>query len=69
MHVFFIGFSLVLTFTTGFVSGTGVCYDVVREKVVLYCIEKPDLCKEEYKNIKTQEYLINYKRPDLIETK
>lgn len=41
----------------------------MRPKVVLYCIEKPQLCKEEYNHIKTQENLNNYKRPELGETK
>ena len=37
----------------------------MRTKVVLYCIEKPDLCKTEYDNIKTQNKLNNYKRPEI----
>ena len=37
----------------------------MRTKVVLYCIEKPDLCKVEYDNIKTQTKLENYKRPEI----
>lgn len=37
----------------------------MRTKVVLYCIEKPDLCKVEYNNIKTQTKLENYKRPEI----
>lgn len=37
----------------------------MRPKVVLYCIEKPDLCKEEYNTIKTQQKLNNYKLPEI----
>ena len=52
------------------VSGTAVpIRDITRNQVVLYCIEKPQLCKEEYNIIKTQENLNNYKRPELGETK
>lgn len=52
------------------VSGTAVpIRDITRDEVVLYCIEKPQLCKEEYDHIKTKENLNNYKRPELGETK
>ena len=37
----------------------------IRDKVVVYCIEKPQLCKEEYQNIKTQNKLDNYQRPEI----
>lgn len=37
----------------------------MRDKVILHCIEKPKLCKEEYDNIKTQNKLNNYKRPEI----
>lgn len=37
----------------------------MRDKVILYCIEKPKLCKEEYDNIKTQNKLNNYERPEI----
>lgn len=37
----------------------------MRPKVVLYCIEKPQLCKEEYNNIKTQQKLNKYQAPEI----
>ena len=37
----------------------------MRPKVVVYCIEKPDLCKEEYNTIKTQLKLNNYQLPEI----
>jgi hypothetical protein len=37
----------------------------MRNKVVLYCIEKPQLCKEEYTSIKTQQKLNDYKLPEI----
>lgn len=37
----------------------------MRDKVVTYCIEKPQLCKEEYQNIKTQNKLNTYQRPEI----
>ena len=65
-----IGLLLVPTFYLGIVVGIHWNDDdEIRNKVVLYCIEKPELCKEEYNNIKTQENLNNYKRPELGETK
>ena len=39
--------------------------DVMRNKVVLYCIEKPQLCKEEYQNIKTQNKINDYQKPEI----
>jgi hypothetical protein len=33
--------------------------------VVLYCIEKPQLCKDEYANIKTQNKLNTYQKPEI----
>ena len=37
----------------------------MRDKVVLYCIEKPQLCKEEYQNIKTQNKINDYQKPEI----
>ena len=37
----------------------------MRNKVVLYCNEKPQLCKEEYNNIKTQQKLYKYQKPEI----
>jgi hypothetical protein len=65
--------AIIFTFFGGIIVGVGSTADpirdITRDKVVLYCIEKPDLCKEEYNHIKTQENLSNYKRPELGETK
>lgn len=64
-----IGLLLIPTFFMGMVIGIELNDDEIRNKVVLYCIEKPDLCKEEYNNIKTQENINNYTRPELGEFK
>ena len=61
--------AIIFTFFGGIIAGGVHMEDITREKVVLYCIEKPDLCKEEYNHIKTQENLNNYKLPELGETK
>ena len=37
----------------------------MRNRVVLYCNEKPQLCKEEYNNIKTQQKLNKYQKPEI----
>ena len=37
----------------------------MRPKVVTYCIEKPQLCKEEYDSIKTQLKLNTYQLPEI----
>ena len=39
--------------------------DETRNRVVQYCIEKPQLCKEEYNNIKTQNKLNTYQKPEI----
>jgi hypothetical protein len=46
-------------------NGIGESAEETRNKVVLYCIEKPQLCKEEYNNIKTQSKLNQYQRPEI----
>lgn len=43
--------------------------DLMRPKVVEYCIEKPKLCKEEYYHNKARIKLSEYKRPEIEETK
>ena len=61
--------SLVATFmfglSVGKYEGKSAGEFEMRNKVVLYCIEKPQLCKEEYNHIKTQENLNNYKLPEI----
>ena len=61
--------SILFSFFGGIIVGGVHIEDITRDKVVLYCIEKPELCKEEYKVIKTQENLTNYTRPELGEAK
>jgi hypothetical protein len=50
-------FLTVAAFFVGVMIGVSGSNDTIRNKVVLYCIEKPQLCKEEYQNIKTQNKL------------
>lgn len=49
----------------GLMLGVGMNSDEIRNKVVTYCIEKPQLCKEEYQNIKTQTKLNTYQKPEI----
>lgn len=60
---------LIPAFFVGMLLGTALNDDNLRDKVVLYCIEKPQLCKEEYANIKTQNKLNNYQKPEIEELK
>lgn len=68
-------FVVIITFTAVFMGGYYLGNDTdevkqeVRNQVVVYCIEKPKLCKEEYDNIKTQNKLNNYKRPEIGDLK
>ena len=55
----------VAAFFVGMMLGTTLNEDNLRNKVVLYCIEKPQLCKEEYQNIKTQNKINNYQKPEI----
>jgi hypothetical protein len=52
-------------YNAGKIDGKSAGEFETRSKVVLYCIEKPDLCKEEYDSIKTQQKLNNYKLPEI----
>lgn len=65
--------SLVASFMFGLSVGKTDGYSAgefeMRNKTVVYCIEKPQLCKEEYNNIKTQQKLNNYQRPEIGEHK
>ena len=60
---------IVLTFFGGYnwgnFDGRIQGKNEMRNKVVLYCIEKPQLCKEEYNNIKTQNKLNTYQKPEI----
>jgi hypothetical protein len=52
-------------YSIGKYDGKSVGEVEMRPKVVLYCIEKPQLCKEEYTSIKTQQKLNDYKLPEI----
>ena len=52
-------------YSVGKIDGKPAGEFEMRPKVVVYCIEKPDLCKEEYNTIKTQQKLNNYKLPEI----
>ena len=62
-------FLTVAAFFVGMMIGVSDGNDTMRDKVVLYCIEKPQLCKEEYQNIKTQNKLNTYQKPEIEELK
>ena len=62
-------FLTVAAFFVGVMIGVGDGNDTMRDKVVLYCIEKPQLCKEEYQNIKTQNKINDYQKPEIEELK
>ena len=62
-------FLTVGAFFVGMVIGIGEGAKEMRDKVVVYCIEKPQLCKEEYANIKTQNKLNTYQKPEIEELK
>ena len=66
------GFFTIVTvgaFFLGMIFGGNNVGNAMRDKVVVYCIEKPQLCKDEYTNIKTQNKLNNYQRPEIEELK
>lgn len=60
---------MVPAFFVGIIIGTTLNENNMRDKVVVYCIEKPQLCKDEYTNIKTQNKLNDYQRPEIEELK
>lgn len=62
-------FLTVAAFFVGVMVGVSDGNDTMRDKVVLYCIEKPQLCKEEYQNIKTQNKINTYQKPEIEELK
>lgn len=59
------GILTAAAFFVGLLVGNSAGADYMRHKVVVYCIEKPDLCKEEYNTIKTQQKLNNYQKPEI----
>lgn len=52
-------------FFMGMMFGGNMSADSTRDKTVVYCIEKPQLCQEEYQNIKTQNKLNSYQKPEI----
>lgn len=60
-----IGALLLVGYNIGKIDGKSAGEFEMRPKVVLYCNEKPQLCKEEYNTIKTQQKLKNYKLPEI----
>lgn len=64
-----IGAIFVFGYNVGKYDGKSAGEFEMRDKVVVHCIEKPDLCKIEYNNIKTQNKLNDYKRPEIEELK
>ena len=68
---FFGGISLifVMGYNMGNYYGIKEGEDLMRPKVVEYCIEKPKLCKEEYDHNKARIKLSEYKQPEIEETK
>ena len=58
-----VGFGFM--FGGGYSNGKIAGETEMRDKVILYCIEKSQLCKEEYNNIKTQNKLNDYQKPEI----
>lgn len=52
-------------YSVGKIDGKSAGEVEMRPRVVVYCIEKPQLCKEEYNSIKTQQKLNNYQLPEI----
>lgn len=60
-----IGSIFIVGYNSGKIDGKSFGEVEIRDKVVVYCIEKPQLCKEEYQNIKTQNKLNTYQKPEI----
>lgn len=68
----FLVFQVVLfttTYKVGSMDGKNLAIAETRYQVVVYCNEKPKLCKEEYEQIKLREKVGEYKKPELEEVK
>ncbi len=52
-------------FFVGMLVGTVQGSNSTRDKVVVYCIEQPKLCKKEYDVITTKTKLDNYQPPEI----
>lgn len=50
-----------------YMNGITFGESVMRDQVVIYCNEKPKLCKEEYDNLKAQMKVNSYEKPNLEE--
>jgi hypothetical protein len=66
---FSIGALFLIGYNAGNHYGIKEGEDLMRPKVVEYCIEKPKLCKEEYDQNKALTKLKEYKRPEIEELK
>jgi hypothetical protein len=64
-----LGAFFLLAYNVGNHYGIKEGEDLMRPKVVEYCIEKPKLCKQEYDHNKALTKLKEYKRPEIEETK
>ena len=64
-----IGLIFVMGYNMGNYWGIKEGEDLMRPKVVEYCVEKPKLCKEEYDHNKALTKLKEYKRPEIEDTK
>ena len=64
-----LGFIFLTGYNVGNKYGVKEGEDLMRPKVVEYCIEKPKLCKEEYDHNKARIKLSEYKRPEIEDTK
>jgi hypothetical protein len=49
----------------GFADGAQKGRAEMRNRVIVHCIEKPQLCKEEYTFITTQAKLSEFQRPEI----
>ena len=56
---------MVPMFFIGMMLGTVQGSNNTRDKVVVYCIEQPNRCKEEYNVITTRTKLDNYQPPEI----
>ena len=64
-----LGFLFLMGYNVGNHYGIKEGEDLMRPKVVQYCIEKPKLCKEEYDHNKARIKLFEYKQPEIEDTK
>ena len=49
----------------GIIIGESGIASKMRDKVIIHCIEKTELCKEEYDYLKDKIHIKEYKRPQI----